>query len=121
MGAISPGCAPMCVLMAMILPGSPATRGIPARCRRSPSGTLLGGGVSEWPKEHASKACEGVTPPRVQIPPPPLLDRPNTRPGFDASAGGRLSGLSLVGTRLQRAGRQLRGAAGIPAVAEFGL
>ena len=35
------------------------------------SGTLLGGGVSERPKEHASKACEGVTPPWVQIPPPP--------------------------------------------------
>ena len=27
---------------------------------RSPrSGTLLGGGVSERPKEHASKACDG--------------------------------------------------------------
>jgi hypothetical protein len=35
-------------------------------------GTLLGGGVSERPKEHASKACEGATPPWVQIPPPPL-------------------------------------------------
>ena len=29
------------------------------------------GGVSERPKEHASKACEGATPPWVQIPPPP--------------------------------------------------
>jgi hypothetical protein len=27
--------------------------------------------VSERPKEHASKACEGATPPWVQIPPPP--------------------------------------------------
>ena len=23
------------------------------------SGNLFGGGVSEWPKEHASKACVG--------------------------------------------------------------
>src|SRR3712207_6987506 len=39
----------------------PARRiGIPSRQRRDPSGTLLGGGVSEWPKEHASKACEGA-------------------------------------------------------------
>ena len=29
------------------------------------------GGVSERPKEHASKACVGETPPWVQIPPPP--------------------------------------------------
>ena len=36
------------------------------------SGRLAGGGVSERPKEHASKACEGATPPWVQIPPPPL-------------------------------------------------
>ena len=35
------------------------------------SGTLVGGGVSERPKEHASKACEGSRPPWVQIPPPP--------------------------------------------------
>jgi hypothetical protein len=41
------------------------------------SGTLLGGGVSEWPKEHASKACEGASPPRVQIPSPPLVNRSN--------------------------------------------
>ncbi len=27
--------------------------------------------MSERPKEHASKACEGATPPWVQIPPPP--------------------------------------------------
>ena len=33
--------------------------------------TSLRGGVSERPKEHASKACEGATPPWVQIPPPP--------------------------------------------------
>ena len=44
----------------------------PAPSRRRPeSGTLPGGGVSERPKEHASKACEGATPPWVQIPPPP--------------------------------------------------
>ena len=35
------------------------------------SGNLSGGGVSERPKEHASKACEGASPPWVQIPPPP--------------------------------------------------
>ena len=35
------------------------------------SGNLCGGGVSERPKEHASKACEGASPPWVQIPPPP--------------------------------------------------
>ena len=29
------------------------------------------GGVSERPKEHASKACDGETHPWVQIPPPP--------------------------------------------------
>ena len=37
-------------------------------CRSS---NLLRGGVSERPKEHASKACVGATPPWVQIPPPP--------------------------------------------------
>ena len=35
------------------------------------SGNLCGGSVSERPKEHASKACEGATPPWVQIPPLP--------------------------------------------------
>ena len=35
------------------------------------SGNLSGGGVSERPKEHASKACVGASPPWVQIPPPP--------------------------------------------------
>src|ERR1700748_652895 len=39
------------------------------------AGTLAHGGVSERSKEHASKACEGATPPWVQIPPPP----PNRR------------------------------------------
>jgi hypothetical protein len=29
--------------------------------------------VSERPKEHASKACDGASRPWVQIPPPPLL------------------------------------------------
>ena len=33
--------------------------------------TLLGGGVSERPKERASKARVGATSPWVQIPPPP--------------------------------------------------
>ena len=39
--------------------------------RRAGSGSLLRGGVSERPKEHASKACDGATRPWVQIPPPP--------------------------------------------------
>ena len=43
-------------------PAGPAGRG---------AGKVPGGGVSERPKEHASKACEGATPPWVQIPPPP--------------------------------------------------
>ena len=37
------------------------------------SGSLPGGGVSERPKEHASKACVGASPPWVQIPPPPHI------------------------------------------------
>ncbi len=37
----------------------------------SPFSTLVRGGVSERPKEHASKACVGASPPWVQIPPPP--------------------------------------------------
>ena len=39
--------------------------------RAGGSGKVSPGGVSERPKEHASKACVGVTPPWVQIPPPP--------------------------------------------------
>src|SRR5689334_13719058 len=39
---------------------------------RPAASTLLRGGVSERPKEHASKACDGATRPWVQIPPPPL-------------------------------------------------
>src|SRR3954453_14259822 len=35
---------------------------------------LAGGGVSERPKEHASKACDGASRPWVQIPPPPPYD-----------------------------------------------
>ena len=37
----------------------------------SGSSTLVGGGVSEWPKERASKARVGASPPRVRIPAPP--------------------------------------------------
>ena len=37
----------------------------------SASSTLGGGGVSEWPKERASKARVGASPPRVRIPAPP--------------------------------------------------
>src|SRR5437660_12294927 len=51
---------------------------VSGRPRRS--GTLLGGGVSERPKEHASKACEGATPPWVQIPPPPPFSCLNLDP-----------------------------------------
>ncbi len=58
----------------------------PARLPAAGSCSLHGGGVSEWPKEHASKACEGSRPPRVQIPPPPPagIDArpvPTDRPG----------------------------------------
>src|SRR4051794_1362595 len=44
------------------------------------SGTLVRGGVSERPKEHASKACVGATPPWVQIPPPPPSVSADMRP-----------------------------------------
>jgi hypothetical protein len=47
--------------------------------QRPAFGTLFSGGVSERPKEHASKACVGATPPWVQIPPPPLLTRHDAR------------------------------------------
>ena len=36
-------------------------------------GKVGDGVVSERPKEHASKACEGASPPWVQIPPAPPL------------------------------------------------
>ena len=52
--------------------------------------TLLGGGVSERPKEHASKACEGASPPWVQIPPPPPTGTPGSmRPGVSCLAVAR--------------------------------
>ena len=38
------------------------------------TGKVRAGGVSEWPKEHASKACVGETQPWVQIPPPPQIN-----------------------------------------------
>ena len=44
---------------------------VPIRRPEPPPGTFSGGGVSERPKEHASKACVGASPPWVQIPPPP--------------------------------------------------
>ena len=50
-------------------------RRLPISGRGVRSGNLVGGGVSERPKEHASKACVGGSPPRVRIPaPPPVLD-----------------------------------------------
>ena len=60
--------------------------------------TLLRGGVSEWPKEHASKACDGLRRPRVQIPPPPLFiwrNGPTWHHGshnFDLMGGCRAAG-----------------------------
>ena len=56
-----------------------AGRGIPIRCAPPFACTLLVGGVSERPKEHASKACVGVTSPWVQIPPPPPRGPDETR------------------------------------------
>ena len=63
---------------------------------RRASGTLSGGGVSERPKEHASKACEGSRPPWVQIPPPPptttppaACDRGRCRWRWQGGAGSR--------------------------------
>jgi hypothetical protein len=41
--------------------------------RGTGSSNLPHGGVSERPKEHASKACNGVTRSWVRIPPPPLV------------------------------------------------
>src|SRR6478735_6284287 len=38
------------------------------------------GSVSERPKEHASKACVGESPPWVQIPPLPRWGRDRVRP-----------------------------------------
>ena len=46
-------------------------RGPLISARPEPSGNLSGGGVSERPKENASKAFVGASQPRVQIPPPP--------------------------------------------------
>ena len=43
--------------------------------RQRTAGIVLVGSVSERPKEHASKACEGATPPWVQIPPLPPQNR----------------------------------------------
>ena len=54
---------------------------------RSRSGTLPRGGVSERPKENASKACVGASPPWVQIPPPPPSG--SDRFGADRSTEGR--------------------------------
>ena len=45
-----------------------------ARRPHDPPCTLLRGGVSERPKERASKARVGATSPWVQIPPPPPFD-----------------------------------------------
>ncbi len=52
-------------------PRSPASCCSPFSGASETSGNLCGGGVSERPKEHASKACDGASHPWVQIPPPP--------------------------------------------------
>jgi hypothetical protein len=54
--------------------------------------TLQGGGVSEWPKERASKARVGETQPWVQIPPPPPFAKCDLQTsaedeGFEPSIG----------------------------------
>ena len=55
----------------VLLTGPTAHSNRPPTRSDPPTRTLLRGGVSEWPKEHASKACEGESSPWVQIPPPP--------------------------------------------------
>ena len=75
------------------------------------SGSLSGGGVSERPKEHASKACVGVTPPWVQIPPPPPHRNPPgaLRPGVSCWRVARGAGRSNhVGRRFPRPGSDPR-------------
>jgi hypothetical protein len=76
--------------------GDPAKRDstVLPRHRYRPSSTLLGGGVSEWPKEHASKACEGLRPPGVRIPAPPHLICTNAEPGLHGPAR-RLTSVSV--------------------------
>src|ERR1700754_3593377 len=83
---MAPGCPPICTLMTRGLSArscarscqvrttcpAPASKGGTQAAATPPgSSNLLRGGVSERPKEHASKACEGLRPPRVQIPSPP--------------------------------------------------
>ena len=71
---------------------SRAHRFIPGSCALPRLSTLLCGGVSERPKEHASKACVGVTPPWVQIPPPPLASA-----GRDSRPALRMFASTLTG------------------------
>ena len=76
------------------------------------SGTLVRGGVSERPKEHASKACEGATPPWVQIPPPPPVTCATpvvaivARPALSSTASG--AGQGRRGPRPGAGARSLR-------------
>src|SRR5690606_17247372 len=69
----------------------------PRASRRS--GNLSGGGVSERPKERASKAREGSRPPWVQIPPPPL--------SFLSVAGSGRSTGAVVAGALPSAGAEV--------------
>src|SRR3954469_8298370 len=65
------------------------------------SGSLSGGGVSERPKENASKAFVGASPPRVQIPPPPPLPH---NPALAACDHGRVDRADI-----EDAARRIRG------------
>ena len=95
-----------------------AGRGIPIRCAPPFACTLLGGGVSERPKEHASKACVGVTSPWVQIPPPPPRGPDETRglgltkPPERVLRGAHAGGFAVYGARVWGF-RRLRGSRGL--------
>ena len=59
------------------------------------AGILAGGDVSERPKEHASKACVGESPPWVQIPPSPPQKTPRHE-GFSCMGGRPVRSLPRV-------------------------
>src|SRR6478736_8095410 len=60
------------------------------------------GSVSERPKEHASKACVGESPPWVQIPPLPPVEGPH--PHEHAEVGSFVVPRSLDARRIRRRG-----------------
>lgn len=55
------------------------------------------GEMSEWPKEHAWKACVGATLPRVRIPLSPFSN--SSRPSASTSKGSHISGTRLPSSR----------------------